>query len=252
MPIYVSALRLRLALTENALDSLQEGMRHFAERLRPNDLKYALLLTAQSVEMFLKARLGKEHRLLILKDPGDLSPSPRTVDCAGALSRLSAAGVALSRADVNDVQAIRDIRNRLEHYEVDILEEDAERALGRAFAFLDRFLAAELNIALQDHLPEESYFIAKKASLDYQEALRRACSEIENRLRSIPPDERAKYQVLECDFCGQMTVLYPNPDQIPPSHVRCYFCDQRHVVARCTWCGALTTWGEFCEHCMEE
>ncbi len=52
---------LTLALEENALDSLKEGVQRLASARGGYDLKHAILHVAHAVELFLKARLAREE-----------------------------------------------------------------------------------------------------------------------------------------------------------------------------------------------
>ena len=61
--------KIEIGLEENALDSLKHGIEHFIRDTSKTDLKYAILHIAHSVELFIKARLSKEHFLLIFFKP---------------------------------------------------------------------------------------------------------------------------------------------------------------------------------------
>ncbi len=137
MSIIVRAPSLRLALEENAFDFLAEGVQRFARRADSSDLKYAILSIAQATELFLKARLAREHKTLVFVDPGKASPDSPTVGVDAAMRRLQAAGIPLTPRDTADLATLRELRNCLLHYQIDVLEGDAEASFGRAVSFLE-------------------------------------------------------------------------------------------------------------------
>src|SRR5690349_614948 len=107
MSIIVRAPSLTLALEENAFDFLAEGVIRFARRTDSSDLKHAIINIAHATELFLKARLAREHRTLIFADPGKASPDSPTVGVDAAIRRLQAAGIPLTSRDTNDVGTLR-------------------------------------------------------------------------------------------------------------------------------------------------
>ena len=169
---------------------------------------------------------SKEHRLLVFSDPAKDSATSRTVDCLAALARLAAAGVETPKEDTAYVATLRGLRNRLEHGAVSLLTSAAETTVGRAFNFLERFCSAELGISLEDKLPRDSYFVAHKAGLDAKEAYDLAEATVKERMEALPQQDRSKHEVLECPFCGNMGLIYPNPDLLPRDRMQCYFCHQ--------------------------
>lgn len=75
--LILRAEKFKLELLENALDSLDEGIERFLLNRRPSDLKYSVLHIAQAVELFLKARLVREHPLLIYVNPAKAGDDPK-------------------------------------------------------------------------------------------------------------------------------------------------------------------------------
>ena len=252
MSIFVRAPGLKLALLENAFDFLVEGIERFGRAPEGTDLKYSLLHVAQATELFLKARLAREHRLLVFADPAKGSEASSTVDIHTALRRLSAAGVNVTQDDLADILAIQNLRNRLLHFEVEILEEEATECIGRTTSFLERFLSTELSESLEAHLASSALFIVRKAGVKYGDALRMARDRLAQRVAVMSSEEKERVKTIECDFCGQNLILFPNPDTIPPNRVRCYFCDRWHFVEPCHRCGVLTTFGNTCEACFDK
>ena len=150
--------RLVLGLEENASDSLVHGIEHFLADRRPTDLKYAVLHVAQAIELFLKARLAKEHVTLIYTRPENARKADtHTVACSMALRRLEAAGVGIDSETVVDIKAIVGFRNRLQHDRIAVDRARVTTVLGRGLRFLESFLAEELDMALRDTIDDRAY-----------------------------------------------------------------------------------------------
>jgi hypothetical protein len=247
MPLIISAPRLTLRLLENATDCLIEGCERFARQLTERDLRFSLLQISQAFELFLKARLAKEHRLLVFVDPGKTGGDARTVDARTAAERLRAAGVPLD--GIPELEPLLRLRNRLQHFELNELAEVVTKQVGLAIKFLEPFIEKELGIRLQDQLSDDVYFVARKAGLEYEAALELALRKRDDDLAALPQGVRDGTLILRCDFCGQPAILYPNPKAIPPHHVRCYFCDERHAVTKCSRCQRYTVEGDPCDFC---
>jgi hypothetical protein len=255
--MFVSAPRLKLTLLENAYGFLVEGVERFGKveplggEANRTDMKSALVNVAQSVELFLKARLSKEHPLLVFSDPGKASPTAQTVGVLEALRRLRCSGVQFSHRDADDMIALHDFRNRVLHFEIDVLEEDVTHCIGRAVSFLDRFLPSQLSDSLDGHLSPHALFIARKAGLEYDDQLKLAKHQLAEGLASLSPEERERTRRLECDFCGHELILYPSWGTVPPNRVRCYFCDQSHLFEPCRRCGNLRS-DQLCDFCSRD
>ena len=247
--IKLAAPSLALTLEANALDFLVDGLERFRQRCKATDLKYAILQVSQAIELFLKARLAKEHPLLVFKDPAKSGADLPTVGVSDALRRLQAAGVSLTARDTSDVVALSHLRNRLLHSEIKVLQEDAEASVGRALSFLERFLQAELSLAVADHVSEEALFIGRKAGEAYDGALKLAQDRLDKALAELRPQQAEAVRLVSCFLCGQPMAIYPTPDAVPRNQARCYFCDEWNRVTTCKSCGALTTFGDTCECC---
>lgn len=120
-----------LGLEQNAMDSLEHGVEHFVNEEKPTDLKYTILHTFHAVELFLKARLAKVNPQLIF------TRNHYTVDYRTLIDRLENAGVNLSEQNRHDLDALRGIRNSIEHHQIQGNRRDIEHYLGRAMYFLD-------------------------------------------------------------------------------------------------------------------
>ena len=237
---------------ENALDSLDEGIERFLLNRRPSDLKYSVLHIAQAVELFLKARLVREHPLLIYVNPAKAGEDQKTVDFDDLFGRLIAAGVNFDKSTLQDLRELQRTRNRLQHHRINLLEETVRSQIGQGTRFLEGFIEREFEISLKDRLSKGSYTALQKAISSYAESLQLALAEMQDDLNSLAESVRRKAAILQCDFCGNGTIIYPDPTSTAfnSCDVHCYFCNNRSTVTNCPECDELTLGGQLCEACV--
>ena len=227
-----------LGLEQNAMDSLVHGVEHYVNEERPTDLKYTILHVFHAVELFLKARLAKDDPLSIFKNHRD----NHTVDFQQSIKRLGDIGVNLTEQNRNDLDALRMIRNSIEHYQIVRNRSDIEHYLGRAMYFLDSFLHRELRINLKDELDDHTYRVLSEALYSYNERLDKAKERLkrvrEEMERGARIDEMSYlYELLRCEECGEETVIIPDITS-HDNTVHCFFCKARFFVETCERCGS--------------
>lgn len=106
--------KLNLSLNENAVSSLVQGIRHFTAEATTADLKFAVLHVFNSIELFLKERLAREHEHLIFRFPENAkTEDPETVNFKSLIERLKSVGVELSLNDLKDLNRLRKARNKI-------------------------------------------------------------------------------------------------------------------------------------------
>jgi hypothetical protein len=147
---------VQYTLLENGLDfiwSALEGLSSNPDRRR---LKYAVLHLSSGTELILKERLRREHWSLVFDKPENANRNKyeggdfTSVSFQACLKRLvEICGVSISDEQKKRVTALRDKRNRLEHFgivdTVEALTSDAAAALGFVIDFVDSQLSANLN-----------------------------------------------------------------------------------------------------------
>jgi hypothetical protein len=153
--------KLRLSLLENAHDSLNDSLENadLAEE-HARRWKLAIFLLVHALELLMKERLRREHRLLVFSN---VDKPGHTVSMETALGRLQALGVGIGAADQHAIRTAIGWRDRIAHYEVDLSVEDAQRIYALLFEFLHSFHRRELGEDVHSHLSEENWL--KEAQL---------------------------------------------------------------------------------------
>lgn len=230
-----------IGLEHNALSSLSHGIEHFVDRGTTDNIKFAIIHIFHAVELFLKARLAKEHELLIYAKPEDkIDDNAFTVNFNTLIKRLENSGVTFSKTDLCDLHALRLIRNSIEHHKIKKNREDVKFYIGRTARFLETFLKNELDIALKDEIDESVYRTLAEAIYSYEERLQNAKNEIEELLPVDLKDRSTEYEFVICNACGEETVVIPDPrsDGSGEKKTHCFFCGEKYFYDHCNRCGS--------------
>lgn len=205
-------------LLDNALDYVLSAAEH-ASQGAPRDLKYAVLHLFAGVELLLKARLLEEHWSLLFADADKASQQRldsgdfKSVDFETAVSRLKdVADVEIDREAIARLNAIRGLRNRIQHFGASINKPQVQSQIGYVANFVIEFV--------KEHLPEleESHGAQLRGIRD---AFGASESFIDERLKSLAAVLKEFTHLEECPRCLQEAVPIGVDD--PP---KCRFCDQ--------------------------
>ncbi|MBG1266961.1 TraR/DksA C4-type zinc finger protein [Nostoc sp. WHI] len=221
-------------LKENALDSLVHAVEHLLADEKDTDLKYTVLHVFHAAELFLKARLAAINYDLIYTDSKKTGEDDHTITINKAKERLKNNGVILSRQDLDNLEELRKVRNRIEHHRITGSRKDIEQYVGRAMDFLDIFLRKELKINLKDALDQldEDGSTYKALSLAWFSYIRRMAEE-----GGITQHRRSKegYDFFICEECGEEAIAFPDPT-LEDGTVHCFSCQSRYSVDFCLRC----------------
>jgi len=238
-----------ISLEENAMDSLKHGIEHYISNQCVSDLKYAIIHISHAVELFLKARIVKEHQLLIYSKPEIVGDDAKTVDFYTLLKRLKAANVNLNDDTLCELTDLQKYRNRIQHYHISADYNTIKNIIGKGLRFLETFLKVELDMILKDEVDEMIYNALSDAIHSYEERLKIAIEEMET---DLPFDKnRLLFDITYCPNCSEETIVYPDPKE-EGDFARCYFCHETYAVNKCTKCGSLIFNEDFiCEECWQ-
>ena len=221
-------------LEENAKDSLRHGIDHLLAGDDPSNLKQAILQVFHAVELFLKARLAKEHPTLIFEKPelADCADA-HTVGFELAVKRLRAAGVMFDEPEWQRLKHLQSVRNGIEHHKYKGNSQMVRDLVAATIKALERFLSEELNIDWNDFLEPESRTAIEEMIFSYQERLEKASERVGTVTDGDPKSFADDTET--CEACGEDTVPCPDPKS-PDGQTRCYFCGEPYYINSCDRC----------------
>jgi len=236
---------------ENAIDSLEMGLRHYLDRHLKNREKWAILELYHAVELLCKERLQREHPLLIYRNiDKPINNDSLTVGLQEILIRFDNLAVDISQSHRKILIDLQRRRNQIEHHKF-VPDPSHKHVLGEAMKFINYFLTEHLGEDLEDHLSEELFREAKHLLLEYDDLVRKAEKALQSAVARINPKERVLVDTATCPECGNATVLaHQDRDE-----KRCYFCEQNVYLSMCQECGEYISsesliGGSICHGCF--
>jgi formylmethanofuran dehydrogenase subunit E len=252
---------IKQTLLENALDHLREGIERFFSKEEPSTgaHKFGLSDIYTGVLLLLKERLRRTSPALILQ-PTKKMPN-KTVDFNELLKRLETdAGVTLDATDRAMLEAVRDLRNAVEHAEVSLTLSEAEQMIAGMTSFAYLFARDELGVALEAELDPTTFLrvsdlrkVAERLNKEFAEYMEQRWKDIAAKymkmsrkkvlaLRNVEPyhprHNPDAEEIYTCPSCGEETVvkieedtarLCTNPD-----------CREVYSSKSCERCGEPT------------
>lgn len=209
------------SVVDNGLDFLERAVGELSQS--PPDNKYAALHLFSAIEVLVKARLIREHWTLACVKPDGATPvtfaagDVATIDPMTGLKRLqSNLGLSISASQVNNVNAVRRLRNRAAHFAFVAADAIAVRTtLGRGLDFTLWFLGNHIRPGAPDDELEAIDEVTKEIS----GALTSIKGFVKERLNSLSADLAEAALLLVCPRCSQATLTMPE-DGAPI----CLFC----------------------------
>ena len=134
-------------LLRSGLEVLEHGLWHFFRSDTATDMKFALLHVDQAIELLLKEKVRAAGKS-IYKNPKE------TITIHGAYEILLKE-VGIQIPEKPDLELLHEERNNIQHKYASPSAEDAAFHVDKAMRFLKRFLADDLGVAIEDHVPSE-------------------------------------------------------------------------------------------------
>jgi hypothetical protein len=134
-------------LLRSGLEVLEHGLWHFFRSDTSTDMKFALLHVDQAVELLLKEKVRASGKS-IYKNPKE------TITIHGAYEILTKE-LGISIPEKADLELLHEERNNIQHKYASPSAEDAAFHVDKAMRFLKRFLADDLKVLIEDHVPSE-------------------------------------------------------------------------------------------------
>jgi hypothetical protein len=215
------SVAVKYPMAENGLDYLWSAVEHLRGQPGRRGLKYAVLHLGAGAELVLKERLRRHDPKLLLRDPEQFDEADfeagdfKSASVFATMTRLTDdAGVVLAEADRQTVLALREKRNRLEHFGIVDTREALVASTARTLDFLLEFIRRELG---DDTLSKEAATYME----DIRDALPDLAGFVHERWERIRPEvDAATTAVVGCIRCAQ-------PAAVLDDGSHCHFCADR-------------------------
>lgn len=199
---------LTFSLFDNSLDFLRWAMRYAQDNAERANWKYALLHLVSGTELLMKELLRREHWSLLFQNIDDAKEDQlakgnfKSVDVETAIKRLQGiVGFALDDAEKRDLRRLRDLRNRIQHFDINIKLKQLQACVARGLA-----IYASICERYGGDLAECPHEIAH-GILDFEKG-------VHERMKSIRPQldmsVRPTQQFRQCHKCWQDAVVFAN------------------------------------------
>jgi hypothetical protein len=213
--------KLELTLNENAVDFLQEAIRH-TRQSTPRDWKYAVLHLCSAIELLSKAILEKEHWSLIFEDINEASiikiktkKDFKSVSFEKALQRIQQiVKIKISSRDLSYLQSLMKLRNKGIHYSLVLNVEQAKSLVARGISL---FLNLQQNIGSKTLSNRDFEIVVNRSLVQFQKYVDVRIRKLEKSLRT---QARPHKYFRTCPFCAQKTLVLKDGNTI------CLFCGQ--------------------------
>ncbi len=200
-------------IMENALDYVLSAAEH-AKLKSARSWKYAILHLVAGIELLLKARLQEEHWSLLFQRVDQASGANLqsgnfvSVDFQTACNRLeNIAGISIEESDLSYLNELRDIRNRVQHFAIEIEIAQVKALVAKGINFFLEFSQANLN---------EQVLAMDKPMRQIHKHLRDYEEFIESRMAEIAPQLENAPDLIECPICWQVTFKIGEGDPFCP------------------------------------
>ena len=221
---------LKLSLLENAEDFILSAIEYSKSDKRQN-WKYSLLHLASAIELIIKGNLEQEHWSLLFEDVNNAKRESleqgrfKSVDFETAVKRLEhIAGLSISHKDEKYLRKIRDIRNQLTHFAIDIKIEELKSVIAQGInIFMKLYEALDTNKSRKEFI-----FMMSHELLEFQKFVHVRMRELKNQLDSA---QRPPHQFEDCLRCLQDALVL----------------EEKTECAICLFCGIEATFQELAE-----
>lgn len=198
-----------MSLFENGKDFIERSIYSYDEaKDRPKEYKYALLLLGIGAELILKRILEIEHPLFVLEK---FENESKTVPFGKLIDRIKVVhkekGKRIKKEDIQNIKAIRSIRNNIIHKEVNITEEPSI-IFSKTLFTLDRMVKLFLGTTLSKTISNWEHVVSDDTVRSHY-------------YKGIKGIDIAGVLV-PCPFCS-LEVLVPED-----SKIKCHHCENTY------------------------
>jgi len=245
--------KVSMNLFDNAIDSFNESLKKYEEAINGDvtAFKFVILHFVHFTELLFKDYLHDIHPLLVYKNPFSkkIDENTNTIGLWEAINFLENDKKEISQNFKDDLEYIKKIRNKIEHYKFDLDIEKLNIVLGRLMNAIIEFdnLHSEYKVFspenIEEYISEENFNIFKKLAIDYKSKYDIAKEEADKAMNlyiSEYSDGGEPQKIYDCPECGYENFLIPNDDS--PTGYKCVYCDNEEsydIEIKCDICGSF-------------
>lgn len=218
-------MKIELNLLDNGLDFILEALNHVWKKdslNNPNLWKYSILHFFSGAELILKERLKREHWSLIFEDVGNANEQKLiqgdfiSVSHNEIIKRLKG----ICHIELNDepLTNLRKIRNKFEHFEVNVSVEDCKRALANALQELTSFWDEHIILFCNEE-QNNKFAIIKAIINDFDAYVKLTFEKNSQMIKNIT--ESGSGILIPCNNCRNVSlIVFKKPDKA----CECFVC----------------------------
>ena len=247
-------LDVDFTLLDNAISSLEEGIKKFLEGKEADEkaFKFSVLHIAHFIELFFKYYVWKQHPLLVYSNQHKpINDDSNTVTTDQAIQILKNCGIHLEKNIESDIEGLKLIRNRIEHFEFKLDVKETEKIIGKLIYDLILFDSKNFDTKLNERLEPNLWEKLHELSEAHESKVKLVEAEAER----LGGDN-----IFICFWCGYETQVISEDGKL----ATCLFCSNKEIMK---WCdhgcenyypiSHMTEWNEeyddyMCEDCYED
>lgn len=230
------------------IESLEMSLEHLEENT-DRDLRATILLGFHGVTALLKS-VAVTHGISVRK-------GSHSIEFPELVGALKAEGW-LSKGDGKTLHVLANVRNPLEHEEVEYDRLQFEAALHGALPILERIVREQGRVDLQEVLSSDAWETLMGINTFFEHRLvelRAVVEEVLAREVGVGKDRlETAAQAGYCENCGSEGLPWQGDDH---EEVRCRLCGEVSIVTACNWCSGSVAinegeeWPYYHDECLQ-
>lgn len=216
-------MELRLSLWDNSRTFLEEAIsKAILAETSPTEWKFAVFALVQALELAVKERLRREHRVLVY---ANVDKPTKTVSLDVGVARLQKiAEIHLEPDDLSALDRAKTWRDAIVHADINEKVDQLKPVFARLLGFFESFA--------RRHLDVEIYSLISELHLREALSIRAYANELVRRVEQrFNADGIDRDWVWNCRGCGFGAFV------VQDNVSTCYLCGFREAVATCQHCG---------------
>lgn len=219
---------IEMNLLDNSVDYARKALRDAVDASTdPRSWKYAINNLGQAVELAVKERLRREHRILVFQN---IDKPKMSVSFKTAISRLAnACEVTLHPSEAGLLTKVVHSRNQFMHQECSIDEANAKVIFAKSMGILRDFYIKQLEVDFVRKIDPGLWLTFVDASGYREELLARVAERVQR--EGIPNND-----LYACEHCTEVTLYYNEILHCESECGTCLMCGHPACMYHCEKC----------------